>query len=264
MTTVEMKIDQPSGEVAFRDVSPETRDRTKKMLMYFIIFAVVMLFAGFTSGYIVMAAGEYMVHANPPAELYYSLGVVVASSLTMIASLLLMKKGNAKGSAMMLGLTLILGIAFTITQYQGWSALTENGMGFTVQQAENGQEIYSWNRVEAIDGEYGVDYYVHKDGQIAQLVDGDFFAADDTVLANPITHIIGKQSNLTSSFLAVLIFVHIIHLTFGLVYIVVNILRVIRKKITPTDTVRLYVNGMYWHFMGFLWIYLFVFLFIIH
>lgn len=264
MTTLEMKVDQQQGETAFKDVSPETRERTKKMMMYFIIFAVVMLFAGFTSGYIVMAAGEYMVHVAPTAELYYSIVAVIASSITMVMSLVLMKKGNVTGSTFMLGLTLVLGITFTVTQYQGWQALSDSGMGFTVQQAENGQEIYSWNRIEEIDAEYGVDYYVHKDGEIAQLVDGKFFAADDTVLATPITHIIGKQSNLTSSFLAVLIFVHIIHLAFGLIYLAVNLFRILKKKINPQDTVRLYVNGMYWHFMGFLWIYLFVFLFIIH
>ncbi|MFT4678847.1 MAG: cytochrome c oxidase subunit 3 [Flavobacteriales bacterium] len=264
MTTLEMKVDQQNKETAFRDVSPEIRERTKKMMMYFIIFAVVMLFAGFTSGYIVMAAGEYMVHVAPTAELYYSIVAVIASSITIFLSLFLMKKGNVGGSTLMLGLTLILGITFTITQYQGWQALSANGMGFTIQTAENGQDIYSWNRIEEIDAEYGVDYYVHKDGQIAQLVDGIFFAADDTVLASPITHIIGKQSNLTSSFLAVLIFVHLIHLTFGLMYIAANLFRIIKKKINPKDTVRLHVNGMYWHFMGLLWIYLFVFLFIIH
>ncbi|MCH2198368.1 MAG: hypothetical protein MK081_06265 [Flavobacteriales bacterium] len=41
---------QPRGKKdVFADFDPDVKVRTKKMLMYFIIFAIVMLFGGFTS-----------------------------------------------------------------------------------------------------------------------------------------------------------------------------------------------------------------------
>ena len=37
------------SERVFEGHDPEVRNRTKTMLMYFVVFAVTMLFAGFTS-----------------------------------------------------------------------------------------------------------------------------------------------------------------------------------------------------------------------
>ena len=41
------------SERVFEGLDGQVRERTKTMLMYFIVFAVTMLFAGFTSAYIV-------------------------------------------------------------------------------------------------------------------------------------------------------------------------------------------------------------------
>ena len=40
------------SERVFEGLDGQVRERTKTMLMYFIVFAVTMLFAGFTSAYI--------------------------------------------------------------------------------------------------------------------------------------------------------------------------------------------------------------------
>ena len=48
MNSKEAAQEAPKGRMdVFEGLDPEVRDRTKKMLMYFILFAVVMLFAGF-------------------------------------------------------------------------------------------------------------------------------------------------------------------------------------------------------------------------
>ncbi|MCB0761529.1 MAG: hypothetical protein KDC12_08410 [Flavobacteriales bacterium] len=259
-----MESQQSNQEDVFRDVTPETRERTKKMLMYFILFAVVMMFAGFTSGYIVMAAGTYMVHIVPPTAMYVSIALVLLSSLTMYLSVQSMKRGNKGRSQFMLALTLVLGIGFSISQYEGWHALSEMGMGFTTYLSESGQELYSGNKLEDITGKYGSDFWIHKDGAKVQYLNGEYYAADDEFHTNPITNTILKQSNLAGHFLVVLIFVHIAHLLLGLIYIAVNLRRIGKGVINERDHVRLRVNGTYWHFMGLLWIYLFVFLFVIH
>jgi cytochrome c oxidase subunit III len=58
--------------------------------------------------------------------------------------------------------------------------------------------------------------------------------------------------------------VHILHLTFGFVYLIVSGFRVAQGTIHAKDVVRLESLSIYWHFMGALWLYLFVFLFFLY
>lgn len=248
----------------FADFEPEVRVRTKKMLMTFIIFAIVMLFAGFTSAYIISNMGSYWVHINAPAALWLSIVIIAVSSLTVFLSLRFMKAGKAPQSKAMLVATLVLGVAFTLTQQSGWKALTDKGMGYTIDTTEDGLKAYRWNSIEEITGEYGVDYYIHRDGKKLVLHNGDFYAEDDILLAEPLTTKVIQTTNSASSYILVLILVHILHLVFGLVYLVINVIRSFTGTIHPGDTVRLYTTGMYWHFLGILWVYLFCFLFLFH
>lgn len=248
----------------FADFDPEVRVRTKKMLMYFIIFAIVMLFAGFTSAYIVSSMGEYWVHINAPTMLWVSNVIIILSSLTIWWSLRSMKQGKKQQSMAMLAVTLVLGLAFTLTQMSGWNSLAEKGMGWSITETAQGMQAYKWNNLDRIQGSYGIDYYVGKDGQQLIYDDGDFYAADDVLKVDAITKDVLKQSNVAAEYLWILIIVHILHLAFGLIYLVVNIVRIAKGIIHEGDTIRLYTNGMYWHFLGILWLYLFVFLFLIH
>jgi heme/copper-type cytochrome/quinol oxidase subunit 3 len=253
-----------NGKDVFEGLDPEIRIRTKKMLMYFIIFAIVMLFAGFTSAYIVSNIGNYWVHIEPTTGLWISNVLIVISSITMILSLRAMQKGKVKISQIFLGLTLLLGVAFTVSQRNGWQELADKGLGWTVGNNEEGLESYRWNNLDQLKGEYGVDYTVLKDGIPLIYDNGDFYRPDDTLKVSPITSQVKQQTNSSSAYIYALILVHILHLAFGLVYLCVNMIRTTRGSIHPGDTVRLYTNSMYWHFLGILWLYLFVFLFIIH
>lgn len=248
----------------FADFAPEVRVRTKKMLMAFIIFAIVMLFAGFTSAYILSNIGAYWVHVNAPATLWWSNVIIAVSSLTLYLSLRYMKAGNRSLSIAMLTATLVLGIAFTLTQRAGWQELNAKGMGYTIDITEEGLEAYRWNNLAQITGEYGVDYHIYKDGKPLIENNGEYYASDDVLLAEPITTKVMQTTNSSSSYILVLILIHILHLVFGLVYLTVNTIRSYTGTINPSDTVRLYTTGMYWHFLGILWVYLFAFLFLFH
>ena len=57
--------------------------------------------------------------------------------------------------------------------------------------------------------------------------------------------------------------VHILHLVFGLIYLVVNGIRIFTGVIHQGDTVRLKATELL-HFLGLLWLYLFAFLFLLH
>ena len=61
----------------------EVRNSTKKMLMYFIVFSITMLFGGFISAYIVSSMGQYWVHITPPTMFVISNAIIVAASVAL-------------------------------------------------------------------------------------------------------------------------------------------------------------------------------------
>ena len=270
MSTTDTPMDQPRQKVdVFEGLDPAVRERTKKMLMYFILFAVVMLFAGFTSAYIVSNVGQYWVHIEAPRALWISNALIVASSLPMWLSLRAMKQGQSMTSLVHLIITFALGIGFTVMQLQGWSDLQDKGMGWTVDELASGAKAYRWNSIEQLlDGpaEWGVDYTIGQDGTALNYrpETNALFASDDVLMARDITLDVIRTSNSASGYLFILIVIHLFHLALGLAYLVVNGIRVLTGRIHPGDTVRLHTGGLYWHFLGLLWVYLFAFLFLIH
>lgn len=253
----------------FEGLDPAVRARTKTMLMAFIVFAVVMLFAGFTSAWIVSNMGSYWVHVRAPQGLVTSTALILLSSLTLWWATREMRSGRPARSIAGLVATLALGIGFTLTQTSGWRALSANGMGWTVTTTESGLEAYRWNAIDRMlegPGAYGEDYEVRWGGRplVYDSTTGDFYAPDDSLKARPITREVLKTSNTGGAYIWALILVHIVHLVLGFIYLSINLIRAIRGTIHPGDTVRLKALGVYWHALGALWVYLFVFLFLAH
>jgi heme/copper-type cytochrome/quinol oxidase subunit 3 len=231
------------------------------------VFAVVMLFAGFTSAWIVSNMGSYWVHVTPPQALWTSTVLIVLSSLTLWWATREMRNGRTAMSIAGLAATLVLGIGFTLTQSSGWRTLSASGMGWTVSTTESGLKAYRWNAIDRMlesPAVYGTDYEVRWGGRplVYDAATGDFYAPDDSLKARPITREVLKTSNTGGAYIWALILVHIVHLVLGFIYLTINLIRAIRGSIHPGDTVRLNALGVYWHALGALWVYLFVFLFI--
>ncbi|MFN8776162.1 MAG: heme-copper oxidase subunit III [Flavobacteriales bacterium] len=263
------KVESAGGESrgkvdVFADYAPEIKVRTKKMLMWFIIFAVVMLFAGITSALIVLWGKLYWLHVTPPPVLWASIVLVALSSVTMVIGVRSVKRGNQQMGLIMTALTFLLGLAFVFTQNSGWNALSERGIGSTTTLNAQGLEATRWNPLGKVRGEYGKDYYITLKGELLEMVNGEYYLASDTSRSNPRTADVMSTFNAAGALLAVLIYVHILHLMFGLIYLVVNSVRIARNRINRENWISLYTGGMYWHFMGFLWIYLFFFMFFIY
>jgi cytochrome c oxidase subunit 3 len=255
-------ISQSSVDV-FEGHSPEVKIRTKKMMMWLIIFAVVMLFAGITSAMIVLYGKLIWVRINPPSILWVSNILVLLSSITMILAVRAVKAGNQKNGIIMIALTFVLGMAFTFTQNAGWKHMAGLGMGYTITETPEGLKAYRWNALERLSGEYGKDYYIEFQGQALEKVNGEYYLPSDTGRLDPKTPAVAKTFNAAGAMLSVLIYVHIIHLFFGLIYLVVNVIRTYKGVINKENWISLYSGGMYWHFMGILWLYLFFFMFYI-
>ena len=71
----------------------------------------------------------------------------------------------------------------------------------------------------------------------------------------------GSESSITTTFLYVVTVVHLIHLAGGVVSLLIIIYNHFKQKYNSGQTLGIELGAMYWHFLDFLWIYLFVFLY---
>lgn len=245
----------------FEGKDPEVKVRTRKMMMWFIIFTIVMLFGGITSAIIVLYGKLVWVHFNPVNELMISNALIILSSLTLIFSLQMIKKGKQQAGLILHALTLLLGIGFAISQNNAWNKMADRGLGYTTTINEQGLKAYRWNTLSRITGTYGTDYWFEMSNEKLVLENGEYYKPSDP--SKPVTNTVMTTFNAFGAMLSVLIYVHIIHLSFGLIYLLINTLRIFRGKINQDNTLSISVSGMYWHFMGLLWLYLFAFMFYI-
>lgn len=102
--------------------------KAKKFIVYLFMVSSAIMFGGFTSYYIVFAASKGKGHGLILPEIFlYSTIVLVASSLTLFMSSRAFKSGNISLQRTLLWITMILGIAFGVMQFEGWKSLIMNG-----------------------------------------------------------------------------------------------------------------------------------------
>ena len=70
----------------------------------------------------------------------------------------------------------------------------------------------------------------------------------------------GSGSNSSSSFIYVLTGFHGLHIISGVVVLLIALIATFRYKVHSRNMLRLELCSTYWHFLGGLWLYLFVFL----
>ncbi|MCW5518863.1 heme-copper oxidase subunit III [Aureitalea sp. L0-47] len=100
------------------------RRRAKKMMLWFGIISLSMSFLGFTSAYIVSSKREdWLDGFEIPQSFYYSLAVIVLSSITMHLANRNVKKGKNSAGMLFLWITLVLGILFIWLQLRGFDEI---------------------------------------------------------------------------------------------------------------------------------------------
>jgi len=243
----------------FEGLAPEVKVRTRKMMMWFIIFAIVMLFAGITSALIVLYGKLIWLHMSVPAYFWLSNAFIVASSVALILALRALKQGKQKLGLYLHIAALVFGFGFAFSQNAGWGVLSERGLGYTITQNEQGLSVYRWNTLGKISGEYGTDYWFEMSSERLVKEGNEYYKPSDP--SKPVTNTVMTTFNAFGAMLSVVIYVHIAHLLFGLIYLIINTVRIIRGRIHAANTLSIYISGMYWHFLGGLWLYLFYFLF---
>ncbi|AMQ57809.1 cytochrome c oxidase subunit 3 [Algoriphagus sanaruensis] len=170
----------------------------KKFALWLFMVTVVMLFAAWTSAYIVRQAEGNWLDYDLPEIFWLTSGIVVLSSITLQWAYFSAKKDNFVQLRLGMVLTVILGISFLIGQWYSWIA----------------------------------------------LVDRDVF-----FVGNP-----------AGSFLYVLTGMHGLHLISGLIFLIIVLISSFQFKVHSKAMVPMEMLTTYWHFLGGLWLYLFLFL----
>jgi cytochrome c oxidase subunit III len=177
--------------------------RAKKMMLWFGIISMVMMFAGLTSAYVVSKSRpDWVNNLEMPSAFIWSTLVIVLSSLGMIMAKRAIDKNDRKQASIGLLAALFLGLGFIYLQFQGFSELISSGFYFT-----------------------------------------------------------GSESNVTTSFIYVVVLSHLAHLAGGIIVLLVLIYNHFKQRYYPGQTLGLELGATYWHFVDVLWIYLFLFLY---
>lgn len=177
----------------------------KRVLLILLIFSIVMMFAAFTSGYIVRRDEGNWREFDLPASMLFNSIIIALSSAAMQWAYYSAKHDEVKRVNIGLLLTITLGIVFLFGQLHSWG----------------------------------------------DLVSGHTFFG-------------GADANPSGSFVYVLMGVHAFHLVTGLIFVAVVLKRSLNYQVHSRATLSIGNATLYWHFLGGLWLYLYLFLLLNH
>ncbi len=75
---------------------------------------------------------------------------------------------------------------------------------------------------------------------------------------------LADQGNVSASYFYVLTVAHLLHVIFTLLYLLFMIFKTVQGKFSKDNYLQIKLGGYFWHFLGGLWVYLFLFLYLIH
>lgn len=241
-------------EVAVTEITErDNKVRARKNVTYLLIFAIVMFFVALSSAYIVSKSStDYWLSFRVPVAFYYSTATILVSSLTVQIALWTVCKGNGRGAALWLVVTLLLGIAFSFSQFSGWSEMASRRMSLVT------------DKITMTQGVYGEDYTISRKGVALEQVDGQFYLPDDLARAKPLNADMADFWNASSGYFYVLTVGHWIHLLGGLIMLLVLSIKALLGRYNAAYHTGVWQGTVYWHFLGGLWIYLLLFIASVH
>jgi len=189
------------------DLTEGTKDqkieRAKKMMLWFGMASMIMMFAGLTSAYVVSKnRPDWGADFQLPDAMYWSTLVIVLSSMTLLLAKKNISANKRTNATAFLMATLLLGITFMGLQFESFSEIIKAGYYFT-----------------------------------------------------------GSESNITTSFIYVVVLAHLAHLVAGLIVLLVVIYNHFKQRYHSGQMLGIELGSMFWHFLDILWVYLFLFLY---
>ena len=153
----------------FDDSYPrEVQAKVKRSLVWIICVSISMMFAGFTSAYIVSMGGSFWVKVDLPNSFYISTALIVLSSVMLFGATRAAKLGDVSRARIMVIMTLFLGIGFGLFQFLGYKALVKSGAHWVTN-------------VIVDDGRYGDYYEIKKGGEYLTVENNQFYLNDKQI-----------------------------------------------------------------------------------
>lgn len=172
----------------------------KKFALWLFMASVLMLFASWTSAYIVRQAEGNWLFFDLPTTFYYSTLIIGLSSVTMQLGYFAAKRDLTDRVRTLVLATAIMGVVFLVLQVWGWSQLVSNSVYF---------------------------------------------------VGNP-----------SGSFVYVITGVHGLHIVSAVIFVLVVLQSAVKGRTNSKNMAQIEMCTTYWHFLGGLWVYLFIFLLI--
>jgi cytochrome c oxidase subunit 3 len=102
----------------------------RRFILWMFMVSIIMVFASLTSAYIVRQAEGNWLAFNLPDILWYSTGILLLSSVTGQLAFRSAKQDKIGLVRIYLSLSIVLGVAFLISQVYTWGALVDNNVYF--------------------------------------------------------------------------------------------------------------------------------------
>lgn len=122
---------------ALRQEYNQSKINPHKLALWIAIGSIIMMFAAFTSAYVVRRAAGNWLEFKLPDIFMVNTVVILLSSLTLQLAYTGFKQKKEQQYKGFLIATFLLGFAFVVLQYQGWEAMTEIGATFTVNPSSS-------------------------------------------------------------------------------------------------------------------------------
>jgi len=111
-------------------VTPQSK--AKKMMLWFSMISMTMMFAGLTSAYVVSKARpDWLKDFSLPSAFYISTAIILASSLTFWLAFKSLKENNNKTAITYTLVTLVMAVLFALFQWVGFTTIVGQGFYFT-------------------------------------------------------------------------------------------------------------------------------------
>lgn len=122
---------------ALRQEYNQSKINPHKLALWIGIGSIIMMFAAFTSAYVVRRAAGNWLEFKLPDIFMVNTVVILLSSLTLQLAYVGFKQRKEQWYKGFLIATFLLGFAFVVLQYQGWEAMTDMGATFTVNPSSS-------------------------------------------------------------------------------------------------------------------------------
>lgn len=114
-----------------------------------------------------------------------------------------------------------------------------------------------------VKGEFGKDFHVYYKSKELNYKNRSLYLGDQK-LSPYLLNKAMDSSDTASSYLYVITFLHLLHIVFTLLFMIRTVSYSFLGKYTNGDSIGLRATGIFWHFLGALWIFLLLFLLFIH